>query len=262
MIDIHHHLLPGFDDGAADIDTSLAMAKIAADDGITHVVCTPHANNRYEYDPAAVDRTISELQQRIDQGGISLQLGRGCDFHITYENVQQAKAEPARFSINGLGYLLVEIPDYGLPQGLTDTFYQLQIAGLTPVLTHPERNPTLQADAARMAQWMRGGVLVQVTAGSVLGHMGKAAQKMAHRLLEKRWVHFVATDAHNTTSRPPRMREASDLIASKYNPDYAHLLCVSNPLQAFQGKALPAQPEPAGLYENLEPESWWKRTFG
>ncbi len=262
MIDIHHHLLPGFDDGAADLATSLAMARIAADDGITHVVCTPHANNQYEYNPVVVEGTISDLQQRIDADGIPLKLGRGCDFHITYENIQQAKADPARFSINGLGYLLIEIPDYGLPQGLTDTFYQLQIAGLTPILTHPERNPTLQADAERVAHWLRGGVLVQVTAGSVLGHMGKAAQKMAHRLLEKRWVHFLATDAHNTTSRPPRMQEAFDLIASKYTPEYAHLLCLSNPLHAFQGKPLPSQPEPAGLFEDTETESWWKRMFG
>ncbi|GAC1355452.1 MAG: tyrosine protein phosphatase [Acidobacteriaceae bacterium] len=262
MIDIHHHLLPGLDDGATDFETSVAMAKIAAADGITHIVCTPHANSRYVYEPKVVDSKISELQQRLESDGVSLKLGRGCDFHTTYENIQQAKSNPSRFSINGLGYLLMEVPDYGLPQGLTETFYQLQIAGLTPILTHPERNPTLQGDMERMMQWLRGGVLVQVTAGSVLGHMGKAAQKMAHRLLERRWVHFLATDAHNTTSRPPRMREAYDLIAERYAPTYAHLLCISNPLHAFQGTALTAQPEPAGLYADMEPEGWWKRTFG
>lgn len=262
MIDIHHHLLSGLDDGATDLDTSVAMARIAAGDGITHVVCTPHANSRYQYEPRVIDAKISELHQRLEKEGVSLKLGRGCDFHLTYENIQQAKTDPARFSINGLGYLLIEIPDYGLPQGLTDTFYQLQIAGLTPILTHPERNPTLQGDTERMRHWLRGGLLVQVTAGSVLGHMGKAAQKMAHRLLEKRWVHFIATDAHNVSSRPPKMQEALDLIASKYTPAYAHLLCVSNPLQAFLGNPLPTQPEPAGLYADMEPESWWKRTFG
>ncbi len=166
------------------------MAKIAAADGITHVVCTPHANNRYAYEPAVIDGKVAELQRCLDAEGVALKLGRGCDFHLTYENIQQAKAEPARFSVNGLGYLLVEVADYGLPQGLTDTFYQLQIAGLTPILTHPERNPTLQGDSARMMNWLRGGVLIQVTAGSVMGKMGKAAQRMAHRLLERKWVHF------------------------------------------------------------------------
>ncbi len=262
MIDIHHHLLHGFDDGATDFETSVAMAKIAAGDGITHVVCSPHANNQYEYDFRAINVKIAALQQRLEKDRIPLTLGRGCDFHLTYENIQQAKSDPARFSINGLGYLLVEIPEYGLPQGLTDTFYQLQIAGLTPILTHPERNPTLQNDSERMVPWLRGGVLVQVTAGSVLGHMGKTAQKVAHRLLEQRWVHFLATDAHNTTSRAPRMQEALDVVAEKYSPEYAHLLCVSNPLHAFQGTPLVTQPEPADLYADMEPESWWKRTFG
>ncbi len=263
MIDIHHHLLPGFDDGAQDLDTSIAMAKIAVEDGITHVVCTPHANNQYVYDLPTVERRIGELQGRLDGEGIALKLGRGCDFHLTFENIQQAKSDPAHFSVNGLGYLLMEIPDYGLPQGLTDTFYQLQLAGLTPILTHPERNPTLQGDDdSRMMHWMRGGVLIQVTAGSVLGQMGRTAQKMAHRLLERRWVHFLATDAHNVSSRAPRMREAHDLIAAKYGSEYAHLLCVSNPLHAFQGKPLVVQPEPAGLYGDAEPESWWKRMFG
>lgn len=262
MIDIHHHLLPGLDDGATDLDTSVAMARIAVDDGITHIVCTPHANNQYTYDPDVIDRKLASLQQRLGQEGVALTLGRGCDFHLTYENIQQAKSDRARFSINGLGYLLIEVADYGLPQGLTETFYQLQIAGLTPILTHPERNPTLQADMERMVSWLRGGVLVQVTAGSVLGQMGKAAQKMAHRLLEQRWVHFLATDAHNTTSRAPRMREAFDLVASRYDPEYAHLLCVGNPLHAFQGTPLAAQPEPAGLYADWEPESWWKKMFG
>jgi protein-tyrosine phosphatase len=170
--------------------------------------------------------------------------------------------DPTKFSINGLGYLLVEVPDYGLPRGLTEIFYQLQLAGLTPILTHPERNPTLQSDPQRMVDWLRGGVLVQVTAGSVMGRMGKHAERMAHSLLEKRWVHFLATDAHNTSSRPPKMREAFELVAKRYGPDYAHLLCVSNPLAAFTGNTLQGQMEPVGLYEDLEPKSWWQRLMG
>ena len=88
------------------------------------------------------------------------------------------RSTPARFSINGLGYVLVEVPDYGLPPSITETFYELQLAGLTPILTHPERNPTLLADPDRMLDWLRGGVLIQVTADSLTGHKGKAASRM------------------------------------------------------------------------------------
>src|SRR5271154_4106037 len=260
MIDIHHHLLWGLDDGASSLETSLAMARIAAEDGITHVVCSPHANGQYEFHPPMIEAKIEELQHHLDLEKVPLKLGRGCDFHMSYENIEQAKVEPARFSINGLGYLLVEVPDYGLPRGFTEVFYQLQLAGLTPALTHPERNPTLQADQPRLMEWLRGGVLIQVTAGSVLGLMGKPAERMAHQLLEKRWVNFLATDAHNTRTRPPRMQDAFDLVAKKYGPDYARLLCVSNPLAAFMGKPLAPQPEPIDLYEDFkDTSSWWRR---
>ncbi|HEX7159420.1 MAG TPA: CpsB/CapC family capsule biosynthesis tyrosine phosphatase [Edaphobacter sp.] len=259
MIDIHHHLLWGVDDGAADLETSLAMARMAAADGITHIACTPHANGEYEYSPAIIDGKIAELQRLVHGEGLDLKLGRGCDFHLSYDNIQEAKLDPARFSINGLGYLLVEIPDYGLSPGLTEVFYQLQLDGLTPILTHPERNATLQADASRLKDWLRGGVLIQITAASILGRMGKTAQRMSHELLAKRWVHFVATDAHNTRSRPPQLLEAFDTVANRYGPDYAHLLFVSNPLAAFLGKPLPPQPEPLEIYDDMKPKSWWQR---
>src|ERR1700754_1123320 len=262
MIDIHHHLLWGMDDGASSIEVSLEMARIAAADGITHIACSPHANGSYAYEPRIIAEKIAELQRLLDGSRIAIKLGNACDFHMSYENIQDAKVDPAKFSINGLGYLLVEIPDYGVSPSLTEIFYQLQLAGLTPILTHPERNPTLQADRPRMMDWIRGGVLVQVTAGSVVGRMGKHAERMAHELLANRWVNFLATDAHNTTSRPPKMREAFDVVAKKYGPDYAHLLCVSNPLAAFLGKPLQPQPEPLNLNEEFKEKSWWQRVTG
>ena len=262
MIDIHHHLLWGLDDGASSVETSLAMARMAAADGITHIVCSPHANAQYDYLPETVSAQIAELQQLLDNEKIALKLGRGCDFHMSFDNIERAQQEPARYSINGLGYLLVELPDYSLPTGLTEVFYQMQIVGLTPILTHPERNPTLQSDRSRLLDWLRGGLLIQVTAGSVVGRMGKRAEKMAHELLANRWVHFLATDAHNTTSRPPLMREAFEVVAQKYGPDYAHLLCTSNPLAAFMGKPMPPQLEPLHLYAEYKEKSWWQRIMG
>lgn len=251
------------DDGATSLETSVAMAKMAAADGITHIVCSPHANSTYVYDPPVIAEKIAELQRLLDREAVAVKLGRGCDFHMSYDNIQEAKVDPAKFSINGFGYLLVEIPDFGISRGLTDIFYQLQLTGLTPILTHPERNPTLQTDQPRMMDWLRGGVLVQVTAGSVTGRMGKQAERMAHDLLANRWVHFLATDAHNITSRKPKMQEAFELVAQKYGPEYAHLLCVSNPLAAFMGKPLQPQPEPLNLYENLEKKKgWWQRLTG
>ena len=261
MIDIHHHLLPGVDDGTKDFDTSVAMAKIAVEDGITHVSCSPHANSQYNFDRQRYEGITQALRERLAQEGVPLTIGLGCDFHLSYDNLQAALADHNPYTINGKGYLLVELPDYGLPRGLTETFYNIQVAGMTPILTHPERNPTLQADMSRLVSWLRGGLLIQVTSNSVTGKMGKAAQKMSHQLLANRWVHFLATDAHNTTSRPPRMSEARKIVEKKYGKEYAHALCVDNPMAAYNGATMPPQTEPLRLYDNLEDESWLKRTW-
>lgn len=259
MIDLHHHLLPGLDDGARSFDDSVAMARMAVSDGITHVVCTPHANGRYEFNPAVNQAKIAELRDLLAQQNIPLTVGLGCDFHLSYDNIEDAKANPAKYSINGLHYLLVELPDFGLPRGLSEVFYELQLAGLTPILTHPERNQTLQTDLKRMEDWLRGGLLVQVTGDSVRGSMGKTAEKVAHQLLANRWVHFLATDAHNTGSRPPRLSEAHSIVAKKYGEEYAELLCTENPRAAYEGKPLPPQEEPRGLYEDREEKGWFKK---
>lgn len=262
MVDLHHHLLPGLDDGSPDLATSLEMARIAVADGITHVVCTPHANTRYPHDPAQVQVRLQELRQALAMELIPLTLGLGSDFHVSYDNVQDAIAHPSRYSINGNEYLLVELPDYTLSPNLKETFYELRRAGLTPILTHPERNPVLQRDPERMLPWLRDGLLVQVTAGSVLGAMGRDARRMADRLLANRWVHFLATDAHDTKRRPPRMREARELVSKRHGALYADLLCRDNPMAVFQGHSLGEAEEGVELFDPKPfKQHWWQRLF-
>jgi protein-tyrosine phosphatase len=260
MVDLHHHLLPGLDDGSPNLETSVAMARIAAEDGITHVVVTPHANNIYHFNPERIARRVAALRAALLEASIPLTLGSGCDFHMSYDNLQDAIAHPHKYTINGGEYLLTELPDHGLSPHLDEAFYELGLGGMKPILTHPERNPTLQRDPKRLIDWMRIGLLTQITAGSVTGHMGRAAERMSHKLLANRWVHFIATDAHNAESRAPRMKAAHDIIAKKYGADYAHRLCVANPLAAYENRPLPEQDEPLHLYrtdaELTRP--WWK----
>jgi len=264
MVDLHHHLLPALDDGSPDLATSIAMARMAAADGITHVVATPHANSRYHFDPTIIADRLNTLRAALTAESIPLTVGSGCDFHLSYDNIQDALAHPTKYSINGKSYLLVELPDHGLAPSLTETFYELQLAGLTPILTHPERNPTLQRDPAALANWMRSGMLLQITTSSLLGTMGKTAERMAHTLLTDRWVHFLSTDAHDLTRRPPLMSEACQLVAAKYGEAYAHRLCNENPLAVFEGRPLGEQDEPLHLYDDLDQQAhlnWWQRLF-
>jgi protein-tyrosine phosphatase len=267
MIDLHHHLLPGLDDGSPDLETSVAMARMASADGITHIVCTPHASGRYTFTPEIVAAKLTELRAAVAAESIDIILGGGCDFHLNYDNIQDAISHPTRYTVNGKNYLMVELPDFGLSPNLGETFYEFQRAGITSVLTHPERNPTLQKDPKRLEEWMRNGLLLQVTTSSVTGKMGKDAERMAHKLLADRWVHVLATDAHNLTSRPPQMSQAREVVAKRYGADYAQLLCVDNPLAIFEGHHLADQEEPRHLFDTFDTidtgrKSWWKRMFG
>jgi protein-tyrosine phosphatase len=249
VVDLHDHLLPGLDDGAPDLATSIKMARMAAEDGITHVVCTPHASSRYKFDPQRIETALDQLRQALADAGIRLVLGSGCDFHLSYDNVQDALKNPRKYTVNGGEYLLIELPDYALPPTLEETFYSLRLEGVTPILTHPERNPSLQQDASRLKEWVRDGMLTQVTAASVTGLMGRKAQKLAERLLDDRWVHFIATDAHNVSTRPPAMRAARDHIAAKFGEPYAQRLCTENPQAVFDNRAMGAQDALQGVFD-------------
>ena len=202
-------------------------------------MCTPHANSYHAFDPEVNAAKADELRARLAEEKIPLTLGQGCDFHLSFDNVKLAQREPARFSINGLGYLLVEVPDYGLPPELTETFYELRLAGLTPILTHPERNPTLQNEPERMKDWLRGGVLIQVTADSLTGHKGKArGAHGAASCWRTAGSTFWPRDAHNTTSRRRECARHTIWWQSKFGASYAHALCLTNPLAVFPRQGL------------------------
>lgn len=261
MIDIHHHLLFGLDDGSKDIETSVAMAEMAAADGITHIVCTPHSNARYHFDPAINQEKLEQLRDRLN-GKVTL--GLGCDFHLSFENIEDALEHRTRYTINGKQYLLVEFPDLAIPPAMSDVLYEFRIAGMQPIITHPERNPTIQKNPNRLDEWIERGCLVQITASSLTGRFGRLAESFSHNLLRQNKVHFIATDAHNLDSRPPQMRHAYEIIANKYGAETAEWLCVSNPKAVFFGNDLPSQPLPGN--DEASPSlagkrSIWKRIF-
>jgi protein-tyrosine phosphatase len=241
MIDIHHHLLYGLDDGSPDLETSLKMAEIAIADGITHVVCTPHSNSEYTFSPEENASRLACLREKL---GERLTLGQGCDFHLSYDNIESALQHPTRYSINGKQYLLVEFPDFGIPQNISSSFHEMFVAGMIPILTHPERNLTLMQNPEKLADWLAMGCLVQVTAGSLMGRFGKGPQRVSQQLVSSGRVHVIATDAHNTTSRPPVMSEAYKYVGNRNGEEEAKRLCVENPRRIFYGQSLLAQPAP------------------
>jgi protein-tyrosine phosphatase len=240
MIDIHCHILPDLDDGSDSLETSCAMAEMAIADCITHVIGTPHASQNHIFVPELVRQRRDELQA-IFEG--RLVLATGCDFHLSYENLQDIRHDSGRYTLNQKNYLLVEFADFSIPQSLDQALHELQLAGLRPIITHPERNPLIRAQPERLFKWLRQGCYVQITAQSLMGKWGESAKESAEDWLDAGAVHFVASDAHNVTSRPPRLRETFDQLAGARGKELAQALFVDNPLAAFEGRPLPYVPD-------------------
>ena len=246
MIDIHMHLLYGVDDGSPSLETSMAMARESAANGVTHIVCTPHASEHYPYEAPIIEARYAELRELL-QGQMELSLA--CDFHMTAENIAEAAANPLRYSIDGKGYLLIKFPNTSIPPQMNDAMFLLQSTGYQLIVTHPERYPALLGRPEMLAEWLRMGCLVQVTSGSLYGRFGKMAEAFSNELLERNWVHFIASDAHNISGRPPHLRKGYNYVADHAGEETARRLCETNPQAAVEGAEWPAQPEPEGLWE-------------
>jgi protein-tyrosine phosphatase len=240
MIDIHCHILPGLDDGPDAAEMSFEMAEMAIADGVTHVVATPHAHPNHAFIPELIKERRDALQELL---GNRLVLGTGCDFHLSYENLQDAALRPTRYTINHKNYLLVEFADFSIPASMDQTLHSLHLNGLRPIITHPERNPLLRTKPERLYRWLRQGCYAQITAQSLLGKFGRGAQEVANDLLKMRAVHFIASDAHNVTTRPLRLKETYDLVTKNYGEETARATMIDNPMAAFEGKPLPWVPE-------------------
>ena len=239
MIDIHCHILPEVDDGPRTWDVSVEMCRMAAADGIKHIVATPHANNRYHYDRESLLKDLASLRQRIHNVP---QLSLGCDFHLSYENIQDALVRPERYMIEGSRYLLVELSNYSIPVGVVDSFANFLSLGITPIITHPERNPILQRSPQQVLEWVELGCAVQITASVLTGNWGEIAWRTAQWLLKKDAAHVVATDAHDTRQRPPVLSAARDEVAALCGADVARAMVEENPRAVVRGLPLPYFP--------------------
>jgi protein-tyrosine phosphatase len=240
MIDLHCHILPGLDDGPRSMDESVEMAHAAIASGTTHLVATPHSNSTYFFDYPKIRSLCKELQAAV---GNQLKLATGSDFHLNPENLELLRAQAPRFCINQKDYLLVEFNEIAIPPAMDQTIHEIQLAGIKPIITHPERNRLLRVRPERLTSWIRRGCYGQATGGALLGRFGTNAQKDGLRWIGAGLIHFVCSDAHNTSSRPIQLRPAYDLVAKEFGEEKAQALFVDNPRAAFEGWPLPHVPE-------------------
>ena len=241
MVDIHSHILPEVDDGPKTWDMCVAMCQAAAADGITHIVATPHCNDRYHYDREYLQGLVARLQELV---GPKPKLSLGCDFHLSYDNMQDVLSNPARYAIADTRYMLVELSNYAVPAQTTDCFLKLGDCGMTSVVTHPERNPILRESPQRVLEWAEQGVVIQMTGSALTGFWGERTRRCAEWLLEHQAVHVLATDAHDTQKRVPILSTSREAAAEICGEEIAEALVEHNPRAVVENQPLPYFPRP------------------
>lgn len=246
MYDLHGHYLPGLDDGARDWNEALAMARVAAEDGLRGIVCTPHwVRGCFENGRKAVLEAVGEFKARLRAEQIPLEVFPGSELRLDYELVDRVESKEI-LTINDTGrYVLVELPPEVLPRDLERFFWNLQVQGLTVILGHPERHPALLRDPARLVDWIGMGLLMQITAASLLGGFGKTVQGFSAQMLKHRLVHIISSDAHGIRVRTPRLSSAFLEAKRIVGEDLARRMVCDFPKRIIEGRAVtPFEPVP------------------
>lgn len=217
MIDLHCHILPGIDDGAKNMEDSIAMARSAVAEGITHILATPHHKaHGWNNEKAAIVQLVDQVQAAIDKEGIPLTIFPGQEVRLYGELIEDIEAGKIQFIDEANQYLLIEFPSSEIPTYTAQLFYRLQHQGVTPIIVHPERNQGVLKDPKQLKELIDKGALAQLTAGSYIGAFGKEVAKLSRDLIEADLIHYIASDAHNLTSRPYHLKEAYAQLEKAY----------------------------------------------
>ena len=217
MIDLHCHILPGVDDGAKTIEDSMDMARTAVEEGITHILATPHyKNGHWDIEKKDILPLVEEVQDELDARGIPLTIFPGQEVRINGELMEDIELEKVQFIDEGQQYVLIEFPTPSIPAYTESLFFELQRSGVTPVIVHPERNHAVLKDPNVLLPFVERGALAQLTAASYTGGFGKEIQQVSKKLIEANLVHFIASDAHSVSKRSFHMKAAFEKLEKEY----------------------------------------------
>ncbi len=263
MIDLHCHILPGLDDGPSSLEESLEMCRIAVEDGIHTIVATPHMlNGMFPVGRKDVLEGVQDLSKALGAASIPLQVLPGADVHLD-RSVPGSLDRGELVTIADLGrHLLLELPQDIVPEGTGELLFQIQLKGITPIITHPERNIAIQQKPSILNDLVDAGCLTQITAGSLTGAFGARVRECTLRMLRSRTAHLVSTDAHNTGRRSPRLSEAMRLVEQEAGEEEAERIFKTRPAGILEGVHVEV-PEPlAHLVDGrTRKRSFWKKLF-
>jgi len=238
LVDIHCHLLPAIDDGAANLDEAVEMAQMAVEDGIGTVIATPHQLGNFpENRGDDIRQRVSALQEEIDRRQIPLEILAGGDVRIEDGMAEAIRSGEVVTLADRRRHVLLELPhEFYFP--LEPVLAQLARQDMAGILSHPERNQGILRQPALLGPLVEAGCLMQVTAGSLCGTFGKASKKLACQMVSDGLVHFVATDAHGMRVRRPRLSRAFRQVVKLAGCEAAEVLCCRNPARVAEGRSV------------------------
>jgi protein-tyrosine phosphatase len=239
VIDLHSHVLPGLDDGAAQLEVALAILRAAQDDGVDTIVATPHVREDYPTTAAQMGAALAELRSAARRAGLTIEVLPGGELALD-ALARLDEDERSGFWLGGRpGLLLVETPYHGWASGIESVSASLASDGVTMVLAHPERNPAVQDRPELLRRVVDRGAMVQLTAASLDGRLGRRSAATARALLDAGLAHVVASDAH-----APEVRSAglSGVGVALADPELALWLTSEVPTALLAGEAIPARP--------------------
>ena len=244
MIDIHCHIIPGIDDGPGSMEESLEMAKIAADDGISYVIATPHQiDGLYQESAESIENKIFELNALLEDNRINLKILPGSDLHISSDLIQKI-AEKKLLTLNHSSYALIEFPGQLLKDKITRLMDEMLDNGIIPIISHPERNFILQKDPNLLYEFVKKGIYAQVTAMSLTGEFGHEIKRIAQKMLTHNLVQIIATDAHSKVFRPPILSKGLQKATRLIGEEIAFNMVETYPLKIINGeKFCPPEPQ-------------------
>lgn len=228
MIDIHSHILPEIDDGAKDADTSGAMLRMAAADGITHIIATPHSlPGEYAVEFSRVKENVDRLNEYAGKENLDVKVYAGTEWSIG-SGISGRIKEGFGCRLAESRYVLVELPMWQDPEYYKSSFYELMIDGYVPILAHPERYASLHEKPDLLERMISKGMLMQVNATSITGSEGRQIKRFVNKMIQRGQAHFVASDAHGTIRRPPVMSGAYRIVKRRFGRDTADALFTYN----------------------------------
>ncbi|MGZ9583872.1 tyrosine-protein phosphatase [Paenibacillus marinisediminis] len=220
MIDLHCHILPGLDDGASDMGETLRMAAYAVKQGIHTIVATPHHRTRHHDNPSdKIREALQQVQNQLAQARLPIRLLTGQEYRLNAAYMQDLAAGHMQTLADSC-YLLVELPQSSIPVYFHRFIADMTAAGVNIVIAHPERHLSIVSQPSILESWIAKGILLQVTAPSLIGEYGRKIQKTAMWICKQRWAHLLGSDAHHIHTRQFHLKEAYAAIAKHVSVEY------------------------------------------